>query len=63
MISLSEARPNMVCKVNGWTEVVVHTCLEGMGKFDKDKTQGLDAWVWEDVRFFSELSSIVFELI
>lgn len=53
MISLSEARPNMVRKVNGWTEVVVRACLEGMGEFDEDETQGLDAWLREDVSIFA----------
>ncbi|KAF8952312.1 armadillo-type protein [Flammula alnicola] len=48
VISLSEARPNMVRKVNGWTEVIVRACLEGMGEFDEDETTGLDAWLRED---------------
>lgn len=49
MISLSEARPNMVRKVPGWTEVLVRACLEGMGELDEDETQGLEAWLREDV--------------
>ncbi|KAF9472591.1 ARM repeat-containing protein [Pholiota conissans] len=48
MISLSEARPNMVRKVPGWTEVVVRACLEGMGELDEDETLGLEGWLNED---------------
>ncbi|KAF8957612.1 hypothetical protein BDZ97DRAFT_1762868 [Flammula alnicola] len=38
VISLSEARSNMVRKVSGWTEIIVRACLEGMGE---DKTMDL----------------------
>jgi len=41
MISLSEAHPNMVRKVSGWTEIIVRMCLEGMGEFDEEETSGL----------------------
>jgi len=41
MISLSDARPNMVRKVSGWTEIIVRMCLEGMGEFDEEETSGL----------------------
>ncbi|PPR02026.1 hypothetical protein CVT26_008720 [Gymnopilus dilepis] len=53
MISLSEARPNMVRKVPGWVEVMVRACLEGMGELDEDEGAGpgLDAWLNEDVTF------------
>lgn len=47
MISLTEARPNMIKKVSGWTEITVRACLEGMGEFDEDDS--LDAWLREDV--------------
>ena len=51
MISLSEAGPNMVRKVPGWTDVIVRACLEGMGEFDEDETEisGLEVWLREDV--------------
>jgi Importin repeat len=39
MISLSEATPNMVRKVEGWTDIIICACLEGMGEFDEDETQ------------------------
>ncbi|PPQ74728.1 hypothetical protein CVT26_005110 [Gymnopilus dilepis] len=50
MISLSEARPNMVRKVPGWVEVMVRACLEGMGELDEDEGAGpgLEAWLNED---------------
>ena len=32
MISLSEAKPGMVRKVDGWTAAIVRGCLEGMGE-------------------------------
>ena len=45
MISLMDARPNMVRKIIGWTEV--RTSLEGMGELDKDETDlgGLEVWL------------------
>ena len=52
MVKLSEARPNMVHKVTGWTEVIVRACLEGMGELDEDETSGLEAWLREDVNYF-----------
>ncbi|KAH9833385.1 ARM repeat-containing protein [Rhodofomes roseus] len=39
MISLSEARPGMVRRVDGWTAVVVRGCLEGMGEIPEDETE------------------------
>jgi len=48
MVSLTEARPNMVRKLTGWTEIIVRACLEGMGEFEED--DNLDAWLREDVR-------------
>ncbi|KAF9554626.1 ARM repeat-containing protein [Agrocybe pediades] len=47
MISLSESRPSMVKKVNGWTEVIVRACLEGMGELE-DEDEGLEGWLKED---------------
>ena len=54
MISLSEAGPNMVRKVPGWTDIIVRACLEGMGEFDEDETEmsGLETWLREDVSSF-----------
>ena len=54
MISLSEAGPNMVRKVPGWTDIIVRACLEGMGEFDEDETEmsGLEIWLREDVSIF-----------
>ncbi|KAG5635297.1 hypothetical protein H0H81_011779 [Sphagnurus paluster] len=48
MISLSEARPAMVRKQPGWTEVIVRACLEAMGEFDEDADGGLEAWLADD---------------
>ncbi|TFY54131.1 hypothetical protein EVJ58_g9042 [Rhodofomes roseus] len=36
---LSEARPGMVRRVDGWTAVVVRGCLEGMGEIPEDETE------------------------
>ena len=56
MISLSEAGPDIVRKVPGWTDVIVRACLEGMGEFDEDETEieigGLEVWLREDVSNF-----------
>lgn len=54
MVSLSEAKPSMVRKVDGWVPALVRACLEGMGELD-DGTDGseeesLRAWLDEDVR-------------
>lgn len=47
MVSLTEARPNMVRKLTGWTEIIVRACLEGMGEFEEE--DNLDDWLREDV--------------
>lgn len=47
MVSLSEARPSMVRRVDGWTAAVVRGCLEGMGEFPEDD---MDIWLEADVR-------------
>ncbi|PCH35440.1 ARM repeat-containing protein [Wolfiporia cocos MD-104 SS10] len=39
MVSLSEARPPMVRRVDGWTAVVVRGCLEGMAEIPEDETE------------------------
>jgi importin-5 len=49
MISVSEARPHMVRKVPGWTEIIVRACLEGMGELDEEEGGGLEGWLKEDV--------------
>ncbi|EKM53787.1 uncharacterized protein PHACADRAFT_260306 [Phanerochaete carnosa HHB-10118-sp] len=36
MVSLTEARPSMVRRVDGWTAAVVRGCLEGMGEIPED---------------------------
>jgi len=51
MVSLSEARLNMVRMVSRWTEAIVRACLEGMSKLDEDEMNGLEAWLGEDVKF------------
>jgi importin-5 len=47
MISLSEAKPVMVRKVDGWTAAIVRGCLEVMGELGDDT---LDVWLEADVR-------------
>lgn len=47
MISLSEARPSMVKRVDGWTAAVVRGCLEGMAEIPEEET---DMWLQSDVR-------------
>ncbi|KAI0821251.1 ARM repeat-containing protein [Irpex lacteus] len=45
MVSLSEARPSMVRRVDGWTAAVVRGCLEGMGELSEDD---MDVWLEAD---------------
>ena len=47
MVSLSEARPGMVRRVDGWTAAVVHGCLEGMGEIPEED---MEIWLEADVR-------------
>lgn len=47
MISLSEARPNMVKKDENWVSVMVRACLEGMSELDED--EDINIWLKEDV--------------
>jgi hypothetical protein len=60
MINLSEARPNIVCKVSGWTEIIiiVRVCLEDMSEFDEE-TSGLEGWLKEDVGYLLDFSIFV----
>lgn len=68
MVRLSEARPNTVHKVSGWTEIIVRAFLEGMGDFDDEETSGLEVRLKEDVSylfsslffFFSKLTIFLF---
>ncbi|KAJ7634928.1 armadillo-type protein [Roridomyces roridus] len=46
MVSLSEARPGMVKRVDGWVAIMVRACLEGMGEFED--SDGLGGWLEED---------------
>lgn len=73
MLSLSESRPSMVRKIDGWVSVLVRACLEGMGEIDEftdDSPDGEhsadEAWCNEDVSstvcFFSSDSNSVLAL-
>lgn len=46
MVSLSEAKPAMVKRVEGWIPAIVKGCLEGMGELQEDSTQ---VWLESDV--------------
>ncbi|KAJ7594828.1 armadillo-type protein [Mycena floridula] len=51
MLSLSEARPSMVKRVDGWVSVVVRACLEGMSEIDdgnESEETALKEWLDED---------------
>ena len=49
MICLSEAKPSMVRKQEGWVPAIARGCLEGMGEFPDDQAS-LDLWLEADVR-------------
>jgi hypothetical protein len=51
MISLSESMPNKVTKIEGWVEVAIQCCMEGMAGYnDEEGTgSGLEAWLVADV--------------
>lgn len=55
MLSLSEAKPSMVRRVDGWVGVLVRACLEGMGELDEGESEPgreeevLNEWRAEDV--------------
>ncbi|KAH8088992.1 ARM repeat-containing protein [Cristinia sonorae] len=39
MISLSEAKPSMVRRVEGWTAAIVRGCMDGMSQIPEDETE------------------------
>ncbi|KDQ51416.1 hypothetical protein JAAARDRAFT_185002 [Jaapia argillacea MUCL 33604] len=47
MISLSEAKPSMVKRVDGWVGAIVRGCLEGMGEIPEDDAS-LEVWLDAD---------------
>lgn len=49
MVSLSEARPTMVRRVEGWVGALVRACLEGMGELSDDPNE-LETWLESEVR-------------
>jgi hypothetical protein len=49
MVSLSEAKPALAKRTEGWTAAMVRASLEGMGELPED---GLDAWLDADVGIF-----------
>ena len=48
MLSLTEARPSLVRRVDGWVESLVRACLEGMGELSDDRVD-LEAWLEAEV--------------
>ena len=48
MVSLSEAKPNMVRRIDGWVGALVRCCLDGMGELD-DSPEELNSWLNADV--------------
>lgn len=52
MVSLTEARPSMVRRVDGWTGAVARGCLEGMGEIPEDD---MEIWLEAEVRHFASL--------
>lgn len=57
MISLSEAKPAMVRRTDGWVSAIVRGCLGGMGELRDDE---LGSWLDADVRrsFFPCFTSL-----
>lgn len=55
MVTISEARPGMVRRVDGWTVAVVRGCLEGMGEIQEED---MEVWLEADVRY-SNLGCVV----
>ncbi|KIJ63543.1 hypothetical protein HYDPIDRAFT_92367 [Hydnomerulius pinastri MD-312] len=45
MVSLSEAKPSLVKRAEGWTSAIVRACFEGMGELPEDN---LDIWLEAD---------------
>ena len=57
LISLSEARPSMVKKCNGWVNGVVRCCLEGMAEI---RDEGGEATLrWSNTDDVSEIDSLL----
>jgi hypothetical protein len=56
MISLSEAKPAMVKRADGWVALAVRACLEGMGELnveiDGGEEESLREWLGTDVSYF-----------
>jgi len=48
MVSLSEARPALVRRADGWVSAIVRGCLGGMGELRDDE---LGVWLEANVRF------------
>jgi hypothetical protein len=46
VLTLSEEKPSMVRRVDGWSAAIVRGCLEGMGELDDDDTE---EWLAADV--------------
>lgn len=56
MVSLSESKPSMVKRVEGWIPVIIKGCLEGMGEIEEDSTPlWLEADVSQSVLYFPRL--------
>lgn len=53
MVTLGEAKPSMVKRVEGWTPAIVRACLEGMGELPEE---GLETWLEADVCLSSSFS-------
>lgn len=46
MVTLSEARPSMVKRTDGWAAALVRGCLEGMGQIPEGE---VEIWLESDV--------------
>jgi len=56
MVSLSESKPSMVKRVEGWIPVIIKGCLEGMGEIEEDSTPlWLEADVSQSMPYFPRL--------
>ena len=51
MVSLTEAKPAMARRMDGWVAVIVRACLEGMGELNEDQDE-LVQWLEADVSVF-----------
>jgi hypothetical protein len=59
MISLSEAKPAMVRRTDGWVSAIVRGCLGGMGELRDDE---LASWLDADVRVsFSQIQRFTYQ--